>query len=190
MKVRRTIEYEGSDTWVLGTLKHSIGTSLVLGPGGIREISRVQVDGTNTDPRLWDTDRPPLVYVAGPFGAATAELHERNVERAAAYRQPLADLGCYPVVPHCNTRNLGGPTGFLDAVDPKQQEAWYEGSIELLRRCDAILLIPGWEESRGARREEQAARSWRIPLLYSYRGHTSEGIDVSEVEAWLKGRQL
>ena len=46
-----------------------------------------------------------------------------------------------------------------------------ESDLELLFRCDAILMTPDWERSSGARAERDFAIRNAIPVLY----------DVSEV---------
>lgn len=38
--------------------------------------------------------------------------------------------------------------------------------IELLSRCDAVLVRGDWERSRGCRREVQAAYERRIPVFW------------------------
>ena len=37
--------------------------------------------------------------------------------------------------------------------------------IERLLTCDAVLLLPGWEASRGALLEVQIAKELRLPLV-------------------------
>lgn len=181
LKVRRVLEIQGDAAWVQGTLARSIGSTstLALGVGGIREMERTVLEG-ELDPRFVPRTpvRPLLVYIAGKFAGTSPEDHQRNVEQAAAYRQPIADLGCYPVCPHTNTRDLGGPDG--RGSGPKDAEFWYAGSCELLRRCDVLLLIPGWRESRGAGMERDMAEAWRIPVVESL-----EAGDVEALKAWL-----
>ena len=38
--------------------------------------------------------------------------------------------------------------------------------LELLRKCDAILLCDGWEESKGCRIEKQFAQGMGIEVLF------------------------
>lgn len=183
VRVRRIVEIEGTEEWVRDTLSRSVQvtTPMVLGMGRIDVISQHEVGSTTIVPWSTQSQRPPLVYVAGPFGSDTWHGHEKNVEAAAAYRMPLAQLGCYPVVPHCNTRNLGGITGF--DPDANMQEFWYQGSLELLRRCDCIVMIPGWDKSRGAQRERAAAEGWNIAVLYA-----ESPEELHEVRNWLEWR--
>lgn len=183
VRVRRVIEYVGEATWVAGTLGRSFALPRPFrsGAGGIVEISRELIDAPDDLPRdsLTRNTRPPLVYIAGKFAGATPEEHQANVDLAAAYRCLVARAGCYPVCPHTNTRDMGGTTG--TSADPKEQEFWYDASCELLRRCDAVLMIPGWQDSRGAKRELSAAKSWGIPVLHAI------GVDDDrDLKAWLE----
>ena len=52
----------------------------------------------------------------------------------------------------------------LDEAAGWTLHVWLEGDMELLRRCDAVVLTPDWERSSGARAERQAAYNWSIPV--------------------------
>jgi hypothetical protein len=69
-----------------------------------------------------------LVYIAGPFTAATPWRVEQNVRRAEEAGLWVAEHGAMPVIPHANTRYFHGEC---------TPEFWYEGTLELLRRCAA-----------------------------------------------------
>lgn len=44
-------------------------------------------------------------------------------------------------------------------------EAFLAGDLEILRRCDAVVLLTGWNESAGALAERDFAVAEAIPLL-------------------------
>ncbi len=107
-----------------------------------------------------------IVYIGGPFTGANAwEIH-RNVCRAESLALIVAQAGAMPLCPHTNTQNFHGTC---------TAEFWYAGTLELLRRCDAIILVAGWEESKGTREEVEEARRRGQPIF--------ERID--ELKKWL-----
>ena len=108
-----------------------------------------------------------VVYVAGPlFGPNDWEIR-RNIHRAAALGYEVAKLGAYPRIPHTNTGSV-----FIGTLTP---EFWYAGTLEALRRCDAVILVNGWEESKGARAEVEEAVRRNISVFTR----------VDELKAWL-----
>ena len=82
-----------------------------------------------------------LVYVIGPYRAATEWGVERNIQNALSFGAYVARMGAYPVIPHANTAHFGGlcPDAFL-----------LEGTLELCSRCDAAFCVPGWSNSEGS----------------------------------------
>jgi len=111
-----------------------------------------------------------VVYVAGPFRAATAWEIEQNVRAAEVVALRVWRAGAVALCPHANSRHYHG-----DAAD----ELFIEGTLELLRRCDAILLVEGWERSTGARGERVEAERLGLPVF------TEDRFD--QLEQWIKG---
>jgi nucleoside 2-deoxyribosyltransferase len=108
------------------------------------------------------------VYVAGRFRADTDEGVEANIARAEALGLEVAKLGASPVIPHANTRSLH------HHIDEK----WMlEATLELMRRCDAVVLTEGWQESSGTRDEICEANWLGIPVFYTLFG----------LKSWLEG---
>ncbi len=98
-----------------------------------------------------------LVYIAGPLmGAHAWGIHE-NIYRAAQIGFEVAKLGAYPVIPHTNTGSV-----FMGTMDA---EFWYAGTLELMRRCDALVMVPGWEKSTGAAAEAKEASERGMPIF-------------------------
>ena len=102
---------------------------------------------------------PPLIYVAGPYRANNAWDVEQNIRRAESLAFTLALAGAYPITPHANTR------GYFECAqsDPL---FWLGGTLELMRRCDAIALLDTWGNSSGAMAEHEEARRLALPILY------------------------
>jgi hypothetical protein len=90
-----------------------------------------------------------VIYICGPFTADTAWEIECNIRRAEELGLEVAKLGMMPLIPHSNTRYFHGQC---------TDEFWYQGTMELLRRCDALITVPGWENSAGSVAEVKWAK--------------------------------
>ena len=105
----------------------------------------------------------PLVYVAGPFRPKVEHdcyEMEENIRRAEGLALKVWLEDAAAICPHANTRFFQGAANASDAV-------WLDGDLEMLYRCDAILMTPDWETSSGAREEKAEAERWDIPVFYS-----------------------
>lgn len=66
-----------------------------------------------------------------------------------------------PVIPHANT------AGF-EHYDPSlPDQFWLDGTLEMMRRCDCVVLCPGWEKSTGTLSEIAEAQRLSIPVFSS-----------------------
>lgn len=116
-----------------------------------------------------------VIYVAGPFRGPNAWEIESNIRRAEALSLEVWRMGAAALCPHTNTRFFQGAAN--DSV-------WLEGDLELLRRCDAVIVTPDWVRSSGARAEVAFAAKHDIPVfdsldrlsLYLTRGCVGEQI--------------
>lgn len=101
-----------------------------------------------------------LVYVAGRYTDPDPYQCERNVRAAEDLAHEVMRLGnAWPVVPHSNTRPY-----FIGACSYEHALA---GTLEMMRRCDAVIFVPGWERSNGARGERAQAELLRLPRFDS-----------------------
>jgi len=90
-----------------------------------------------------------VVYVAGPYRGKNNWEIENNIRRAEEVALRIWRTGKAAVIcPHTETR-------FFQGAAP--DEIWLDGTLELLRRCDAIFLLPGWLDSVGTRGERHEA---------------------------------
>lgn len=99
-----------------------------------------------------------VVYIAGPFRADHAWGIECRVRCAEEAALQVAEIGAMPLCPHTNTRFFHGLL---------TDEFWLEGTMELLRRCDAVYLVPGWQHSSGTLAELQEAADLGLPVFES-----------------------
>ena len=100
-----------------------------------------------------------VIYVAGPYRGDV----EANIARAKMAAIALWKRGWAVFCPHTNAAHFDH-AGVEDA-------AVLAGDLELLRRCDAIFLLNGWEHSEGSRRESNLATKYLIQHYYEPRGY-------------------
>lgn len=102
-----------------------------------------------------------LLYLAGPYSAPTPEGVAANVAAAVAEAKKIATRfpGIFPVVPH--TFSGGGDWG-------QSYEFWLAGTMEVMRRCDAVLMLSGWGHSKGAQEELREAERLGKPVLLDW----------------------
>jgi hypothetical protein len=93
------------------------------------------------------------IYVSGPI-SSDPEGHARTAMREAAR---LMDAGLHPFVPHLSVH--------WEKHHPRDYESWMAWDFAWLRRCDAILRLPG--HSPGADREVALAESLGLPVFMS-----------------------
>lgn len=97
-----------------------------------------------------------LVYIAGPFRGKSAWDIECNIRRAEELSLEVWRLGAAALCPHTNTR-------FFQNAAP--DEVWLKGDLEMLKRCDAVMLTADWKRSSGAMAEVLYAQECNIPVF-------------------------
>lgn len=111
-----------------------------------------------------------VVMVIGPFAASDSWELERNIRRAETLALAVWKAGAAVICPHTNTRFFFGTC---------DESVFREGYREIVRRCDAAILVPGWEDSSGSVAEVEEARLFGIPYF-----HTMDG--PNGLVAWLR----
>lgn len=81
----------------------------------------------------------------------------QNVRRAEALGLEVARLGAMPLIPHANTHLFDGQ---------QTDQFWIDGTLELLKRCDALVTTEDWTHSSGARGEVTYALDNAIPVFH------------------------
>ena len=99
-----------------------------------------------------------VVYIVGPFWADNAWAREQNIRRAEALALEVAQAGFAVICVHAASR-------FYPGVLP--ESFWLAADLEIIRRCDAVLLVAGWEYSTGSRTEVDDCRERGQPIFHS-----------------------
>jgi len=97
-----------------------------------------------------------VIYIAGPFNGGNAWEVEKNIRKAEELSLQVWEMGAAAICPHTNTRHFHGVL---------RSEEWLNGYLEILRRCDAVLTVPTWQSSPGARAEIARAGDLGIPVF-------------------------
>lgn len=97
------------------------------------------------------------VYVAGPYRAKDEVGVHRNILAADRIGMEIMGRGDVAIVPHKLFANWGGLAD--DAV-------FLRTDIWLMQRCDAVVVVPGWETSSGTKAEIAEAEKRGIPVFY------------------------
>lgn len=105
------------------------------------------------------TPRRSMGYLSGPVSAPTALIRNQHRFRALEVSHQLWELGILHYCPHANSPQVGATD-----ID---YETWMRMDLEVLRRCDWILMTDGWASSEGCRREFNLATALQIPIVYT-----------------------
>ncbi len=97
----------------------------------------------------------PLVYIAGPYRHRHAWGREQNIRAAERMGLKLANAGAVPVIPHTMYRHYDGTI---------EDAYWLDATMQILERCDAVVLCTGWRDSEGSRAEAKRAAELGIPV--------------------------
>ncbi len=117
-----------------------------------------------------------VAYVAGPFRGVSAWDIEQNIRRAEEIALELWQMGVAVMCPHTNTR-------FFEGAAP--DSVWLDGYLEILKRCDVVVMVNGWEKSTGSRAERLRALELDIPVFDSIEFIRSAG-GIEAIESRVK----
>ncbi len=96
-----------------------------------------------------------LVYVSGAYSGDI----DTNIERAANIAAELWEKGHAVLCPHINTAHF-------ELRCKATYEQYINGDLNMVARCDAMVMVPGWESSKGATIEKNYAESLHIPIWF------------------------
>ncbi len=100
-----------------------------------------------------------VIYVAGPYRSKCEWQLEGFLRHAEDASLRLWKEGWAVICPHKNTAHFGGALGMPSST-------WLNGDLEIVGRCDAIMMLKGWESSEGAKRELEVAIEKGLDVFY------------------------
>ena len=103
-----------------------------------------------------------VVYLASPYSHPDPRVRDARFQAACRAAAALLSAGEIVFSPIAHSHPIaahGLPTAW---------EFWECADRELLRRCDEllVLMLPGWQESRGVQAEIATARELGMPVRY------------------------
>ena len=100
------------------------------------------------------------VYVAGAYSANNVIDVLKNIGRGEHY---AADIFMYGMAPFCPWHDKQFVTDNYDLDFTVKQ--FYDYSMVWLECCDAMFLVPGWENSKGTIAEKAKAEELGLPVF-------------------------
>ena len=113
------------------------------------------------------------VYVAGPYTPADGKEETRleHIRLDSKTGKLLLKLGHTPFCPHTMTAGWEDECSWEDFL--RMDLAW-------LRQCDVIVLLPGWQNSRGARMEYDEAMKEGL-VIWDLERETEHSVEVNRL---------
>lgn len=99
-----------------------------------------------------------LFYVAGPYSAVNEYLVKLNIAKAEAMAVSIWQAGHAAICPHLNTAHWGSVLSHAGFI---------AGDLEIVRRCDGVVMVDGWMWSSGALQERTFALQKGIMVFYT-----------------------
>ena len=100
-----------------------------------------------------------LIYIAGSYTAPTTWEVKQNILAAEQLGAEICKLNdtAFPVIPHKNTE-------FFEGL--RDGQYFIDGTLALMLKCDAVLIVPNSESSQGTQGEIHTAQLAGIPVFY------------------------
>jgi hypothetical protein len=102
-----------------------------------------------------------MVYIAGPYGDAGGYLAiDRNIAKAREAAAFCVEHRAGYYCPHLNSAH------FEAIVPAVPVDFWYGMDLAFMPMCDALLVLPGYETSRGTLAEMEEWRQTGKPIFH------------------------
>ena len=101
------------------------------------------------------------IYIAGPYSANNIHDGFRNMRVGMKMAVRLLSGKFAPFCPWLDYQMI-----LMDTYNKIPPERFYEYSLQWLRVSDAMLVLPGWQNSKGTKKEIAFAENYRIPIFF------------------------
>lgn len=101
----------------------------------------------------------PRVYVAGAYTDSRAWVVESNCAKASIVGDLIVEHGGIPIVPH--------EVGHRRASIQTDYEWWCEATMSLMHTCYMVVVVPGYENSKGTLAEIAEAEADGMLVFYA-----------------------
>ncbi len=108
------------------------------------------------------------VYISGPYTAPDREGEDKNIRAPAFVASVYLSAGWAVFCPHTMTAPIDREFNEDQGIT---YDDWLTLDLYWLKKCDAIHMLPGWRQSKGARIEYMAARALGLGI----RGEVESG---------------
>ena len=98
-----------------------------------------------------------VAYIAGPYRSDTPSGIYKNIQNARAIALYYWGLGYAVICPHMNTALFDGA---------QDDSVWMNGYIEIVKRCDVIVMTGDWRKSDGSIKELNTAEAAGLEVIY------------------------
>jgi hypothetical protein len=112
-----------------------------------------------------------IIYIAGPYRGADMWIVNCNIHKAETAARMIAGLGAMPLSPHSLTARMSGV---------EAEKFWISGTLELMRRCDAVFVLSGWRASEGTKGEIAEAERVGLPMFWQ-----DTAADLDRLRLWI-----
>lgn len=102
-----------------------------------------------------------IIYLAGPLTQINNKSVQDNVSSAKAIALELWKLGYTVISPHANC-----DLPMALAQEELEPSYWLNKDLEIISRCDALVVLPDWELSLGTNAEINYAKERDIPITF------------------------
>jgi hypothetical protein len=112
-----------------------------------------------------------LIYVAGKYSGKDYDEIDLNINTARSAAIKLLAKRWAVITPHLNTYHMEDVEHHIGF----KHGDWLKMDLVILERCDAIFMLRGWEDSKGATMEHNFAKEQGLKIYYEEDGYPNEG---------------